>query len=281
MLDRSKPSHVALYLLADHLDAALAAGEDLLATRLPPLAELDQIEDATERELARFVSRLVRLEASLVGRVLQARRRLAELPRVETDVRQLARLFVAGTACLEDMIPDLGNPMGTRFDSGLDRLPFLRDRGLLAADAACLALYDPLEVGNSYRLYGKIEVGPVLDLVSRLLDVLDDHHDLYAEQDVVSQTGFNEGELSLDGSAGAVEAPLPTRTDRADLGEPDSNEAVTGARTTADDQAAADHSDDVEIGSTLTPGSLAAALEALEHADEASVGAATEEQRPA
>jgi hypothetical protein len=36
-----------------------------------------------------------------------------------------------------------------------------------------------------------------------------------------------------------------------------------------------------ESDSTLTPGSLAAALEALEHADEASVGAATEEQRPA
>lgn len=264
MLDAPTTALGAVYLLADHLDAALAAGEDLLATRLPALADLDQIEDAAERELARFVARLARLETALVGRVLQARRRLTELPRHDADVRPVAHLFVAGTALVEDVVAELGSAAEGRFDTGLDRLPFLRRRGLLATDAAALPLYDTLDVSDTFLIYGRIALGPLLDLVAKLLDVLDDRYDLYGERsrataDLVSKVAAPatddaaEADAEVERATGS--AGNGPRTDRADIGS-----GASPAKTAPDAE---------EVPQSLTPGSLAAALEQLEKSREA------------
>ena len=183
-------------MLADHLDAALAAGEDLLATRLAALADLDTVEDAFERELSRFVNRLERLEALLVGRILQARRWLEELPQQDADLQPAVRLFVASTESLLDLVEHFGGRAERGFDSGEDRLPFLRQRGLIARDAAGLPIYAAIEVGESYRIGSVLELGPFMDLIATFLDVLDRRYDLYQESDVSADARV-EGEPAI------------------------------------------------------------------------------------
>jgi hypothetical protein len=204
---RSQPTaglpagYEVVLLIADHLDAGLAAGEDLLATRLAALADLDTAEDAVERELSRFVDRLERLETMLVGRILQARRRLEELPRHDAELAPLVRLFVASTDSMLDLVEHFGGQTAQRFDTGSDRLPFLRQRGLIARDAAGLPIYETLEVTESYRVGGLIELGPLMDLIATLLDVLDGRFDLYGAVDgIAAIAGADDFE---DDAAGA------------------------------------------------------------------------------
>lgn len=220
MLEQTPVPHEAVYLLADHLDAALAAGEDLMATRLPVLADLDETEDAAERELSRFVVRLGRLEASMIGRLLQARKRLAELPRQDGDFRPIARLFSSTTALIEELVGQMGDPSQSRFEAGHDRLPFLRDRGLLARDAAGLPLYETLCVTESFRVGALIELGPLLDMVSALLDALDDRYDLYGDR-ARGLAGPTEAAQSAENAEAATsesEGQPAAPTDKADLG---------------------------------------------------------------
>lgn len=220
MLEQASAPHEAVYLLADHLDAALAAGEDLLATRLPVLADLDAAEDAAERELSRFVARLGRLEASMIGRLLQARKRLAELPRQDGDFKPVARLFSATTALLVDLVGQMGDPSQRRFETGHDRLPFLRDHGLLARDAAGLPLYETLCVTESFRVGAVIELGPLLDMVGALLDALDDRYDLYGDKargDTERKTDPVTGAADNEAAALESEGKPATPTDAADL----------------------------------------------------------------
>ena len=211
MFDTTAAPHEAVYLLADHLDAALAAGEDLLATRLPALADLDETEDAAERELARFISRLGRLESVLVGRLLQARRRLAELPRQDSGLKAMTTLFNASTGLLLELVERFREQAQVLFDVGNDRLPFLRDRGLLARDAAGLPLYDMLVVNESYRVGAVVELGPLMDMIAGLLDLLDRRYELYGD-DAPSHFEAEAGAMSAE--AGEATAETAPRSDR-------------------------------------------------------------------
>ena len=181
MLDTTLAPKEAVYLLADHLDAALAAGEDLLASRLDALADLEPIDDGGEHALAQFVSRLERLEASFMGRVLHARRRLDELPRHDIELKPVSALFFSSTGLLVDLIGHFKQSPQQQFDVGGDQIPFLRERGLLARDAAGLPQYTAVVVTEAYRIGGVIELGPLMDMVAGLLDLLDRRYDLYSD----------------------------------------------------------------------------------------------------
>src|SRR6185369_28741 len=96
--------HPSIYLLGDHLDAALAMGEDLLTERVV-LAEAERKLDMARLvrqagEVADFLDTVRTLELTLIARLLQARKRAEEIKRRETRLKPLISLFVGGTAAL-------------------------------------------------------------------------------------------------------------------------------------------------------------------------------------
>jgi hypothetical protein len=169
-------SDPSLHLLRDNLDAALALGEDLLASELA-LAASDRpgLRDwiRQTRDLDGFLGSLRTLEYAITARLLQARRRAEELRRSDSRLKPLIALFVAGTTPLVDAAAELGDADARAFDSADAALTFLRVRGLLAADAAGLELVSHLSVGEDYQVAGRVGLGALLDLVATFLDTLD------------------------------------------------------------------------------------------------------------
>jgi hypothetical protein len=183
------PAHepaAGIYLLSDHLDAALAMGEDLL-TEKAQLAEPTQHLTAARlarqnRDIAEFLSQVRTLELTMTARLLQARKRAEELRRGEHRLRPLIALFAAGTAALEDAATELGAATQHDFETGDVASAFLRSRGLIARDAAGLQGLTQLKVSEDYLVAGRIRLGTLLDLVATFLDSLDLMFDLYSER---------------------------------------------------------------------------------------------------
>ena len=175
-------SNPSLYLLKDHLDAALALGEDLLSAELV-LAAADRPGLRgwlrQTRELDDFLSRLRTLEYALTARLLQARRRAEDLKRSDSRLKPLIGLLIAGTVPLAEAAAELGDTDARDFDSTDAALTFLRSRGLLAPDVAGLELVSRLAVGEDYQVAGRLPLGLLLDLAATFLDTLDTLQDLH------------------------------------------------------------------------------------------------------
>lgn len=193
----------SLYLLKDHLEAALGLGEELLAAELALDAPDGQGLRAwikQTRSLHDFLTSLRTLEYALTARLLQARKRAEDLKRRDARLKPLIALFVAGTAPLADAAAELGDTDARDFDSEDAALPFLRSRGLLAPDAAGLDLISRLTVGDDYQVAGRIGLGALLDLAAAFLDKLDMLYQAY---------GVDGGEMrAVHGSLMAGGAPL-------------------------------------------------------------------------
>jgi hypothetical protein len=177
--------HPGIYLLGDHLDAALAMGEDLLTEKVAladPVRKLTAARlNRQDREIAEFLSTVRTLELALTSRLMQARRRCDELKRRETRLKPLIALFVAGTAPLADAAAELGDTAARDFRTGDTTHAFLRSRGLLGRDAAGFTGLSQLAVTEDYLVAGRIRLGTLLDLVAMFLDALDLLFDLYSE----------------------------------------------------------------------------------------------------
>jgi hypothetical protein len=177
--------HSSIYLLGDHLDAALAMGEDLLTEKvaLDTPAGKSPLRDwmRQNRDLNDFLTTVRTLEYAMTARLLQARKRADELKQSESRLRPLIALFVAGTAPLADAAAELGDTDARAFDSADATLTFLRGRGLLAVDAAGLEGLPRLAIGEDYLIAGRIRLGTLLDLVATFLDTLDLLFDLYTD----------------------------------------------------------------------------------------------------
>ena len=150
MTASATPRHPSIYLLGDHLDAALAMGEDLLTEKVA-LADAAQTLTMARlvrqnRELAEFLTTVRTLELSLTARLLQARKRAEEMRRRESRLKPLIALFVGGTAPLVDAAMELGDTTMRDFDTGDTAFAFLRSRGLIARDAAGLERLSELRV---------------------------------------------------------------------------------------------------------------------------------------
>ena len=153
-----QPRHPSLYLLGDHLDAALAMGEDLLTERVALANATQHLTMARlvrqNRELAEFLTTVRTLELSLTARLLQARKRAEDMKRRESRLKPLIALFVAGTAPLVDAAAVLGDTASRDFDTGDTASAFLRSRGLIARDAAGLERLSQLSVGEDSKWRG-------------------------------------------------------------------------------------------------------------------------------
>ena len=175
----------SIYLLGDHLDVALAMGEDLLTEKVvlaDPVRKLTMARVVRQnREVAEFLSTVRTLELSLTSRLMQARRRAGEIKRRETRLRPLIALFAAGTAPLADAAAELGDTTTRDFETGDTAHAFLRSRLLIARDAAGLEGLTQLAVTEDYLVAGRIRLGTLLDLVATFLDTLDTLFDLYAD----------------------------------------------------------------------------------------------------
>ncbi len=170
-----------IHLLADHLDAALAAGEDLMALRLAPMADLPPTQSA-DAALAEFVSQLRRGEAALLLRLLQARRRATEVESADPALRSVLRLIATSTEALVDLIEHYGRRDADSFEAGGDLQHELRRRGLIPAEAAAVGPFEAVNVGDGMLIGGVVALGSLLDVSAAALDLLDRQFDLYVHE---------------------------------------------------------------------------------------------------
>lgn len=172
-----------VYLLADHLDAVLARGEDLLAIDWSPdrIARCAESIADTHRCQRQAVDDIRTFEMALVSRALKAQDRARELAAKDHRFRPMARLFAAGTVALADAAREAGDQTEQDFQCGDGTVAYLRNRGLLSAEASTLDDCGAIRVSAKFLVMRRIELGPLLDLVAMFLDTLELHYELYAE----------------------------------------------------------------------------------------------------
>jgi hypothetical protein len=192
MLSNRPDPGPSVFLLADHLDAALAAGEDLLGLR-NALAPALTCKDARTTEggaaaVRLFVDRARLLELRLAMRTLEARKGATRVLRADTSLRLLADLFVGGTAPLADAVEELGDRTWSDFLTGQDAVAYLRSRGVVPRDAAGVLDLDQLCVSSRFLVARRIELGSLLDLTATFLDALDLTYSVYQSDTAVHET---------------------------------------------------------------------------------------------
>jgi len=194
MISHATSTPPEVLLLADHLDAVLAAGEDILKLEV----DIDAVRKsdgavAPWERFAGLVAQAKLFELTIVSRALQARNRAREFARQldrADPSRMLLDLFAGGTAELEDAVAQLADRTGADFDTGLDPLPYLRTRGVIPADAGTLSAMQKLAIGETFMVARHIELGALLDMTAALLDALDVRYNLFDDdQAAVNETG--------------------------------------------------------------------------------------------
>jgi hypothetical protein len=188
MLSEAPAAPALVYLLADNLDSALAAGEDLLKSSVTwhgcdarSAVELSETRPKEREALDAIRS----LELILLARVLKSRESAMELAKSESQIRMIAKLYTAGTALLADTVDELADTSGADFDSGDCMTAYLRSRGLIADDAPAPAEGQDITITEDFLLCGVVPLGVALNLVAQFLDTLETHYDLY---DAAGQT---------------------------------------------------------------------------------------------
>jgi hypothetical protein len=181
-----------VYLLADHLDAALALAEDLKAETIAipaftPGMAMRSITRSTD-DVARGVDRIRAFELAMTARLLQARRRAQDLSRTESRLKLPISLFVGGTAQLEDVVAELGDDARRGFETGHAAQSYLRSRNMIPADAAGLPNAARLAVRDDYAVAGAIPLGALMDMIATFLDTLELMFELFGDGDTLKNT---------------------------------------------------------------------------------------------
>jgi hypothetical protein len=177
------PAPAVVYLLADHLDTALAAGEDLLKTTLPWNTGDARAEDLPEmRRVEREAIESARaLEMVLVARILKSRESALELANADVRFKPLARLYASTTEIVADAAEELTDETVHAFDAGGEVTGYLRERGLIDDDAPAPLEAATLQITEHFRIAGRMPLGALLDLVAMFLDTLESHYELYED----------------------------------------------------------------------------------------------------
>ena len=172
----------SVYLLAEHLDAALAAGEDLTGVLFiwpgAPPREPEAIAELRAGQRA-AIERIRTFELALISRVLKGRDWATVVAETEERFAMMARLYLAGTAVLLDAVEECADISAADFDSGSGLLAYVRSRGLIAADAPALVDSAPLIAGENFLVARRIPLGPLMDLAAPFLDTLEAEYDLF------------------------------------------------------------------------------------------------------
>lgn len=255
MFGQTTTPPVGVALLADHLDGALAAGEDLLAVTLAPQADAAG-GDAADVRLGKFVTELRRHEAALLLRLLQARRRAAAIVTQDQALRSVLKLIGASTDALLDLVGHYGDKAVAAAAHGDDLQHYLRQRGLIADDAPAVGAFDAVRVSDAFRVGGMVPLGGLLDMTSAALDLLDRQFNLYSDLDDETEAADATAATAEDVKAalGALKAAAGLPIAPVEAEKP---EAGTVAEAKADDTV---------DGDSPTSGSLRAALDELNRA---------------
>ena len=181
MLSAGVPAPAVVYLLADHLDTALAAGEDLLKSSLcwnGGDARADTL--ASSRRAEREAFDAVRtLEMILFARLLKSRECARDLAKADSFFKSIASLYTGGTAIVADASEEMADEITYAFDAGNGVTAYLRTRGLLAADEAAPLEAAELKLNEEFLVAGRMRLGTLLDLIATFLDTLETHFELY------------------------------------------------------------------------------------------------------
>lgn len=190
---------LSVYMLADHLDAALAAGEDLVAAGAAwrSHAEVQAVpQDETASDAASGVAAERKIaedartfELMLIARTLKAREHARELGLIDRRFEPVSNLFVSGTAILLDAVEECGDATAEDFETGDGLVAYVRSRGLIAPDAASIASPSQLTIDDSFMIAKRLALGPLLDMVAAFLDALELHYDLFALEDEEPEGG--------------------------------------------------------------------------------------------
>jgi len=174
----------AAYMLADHLDAALASGEDILAAgRQSALQASEPVPDVALRSVVELVRAL---ELALITRVLKAREWSRTLQKSDRRFNAIAGLFLAGTNPLTDALAQFADATDADFETGDGITAYFRSRGCIDGEAAFLPGGGEALIGERFRLASRIELGPLLDLIAAYLDAMEDHFVLFHTPSVPS-----------------------------------------------------------------------------------------------
>ncbi|MBX9926036.1 MAG: hypothetical protein K2Y05_06740 [Hyphomicrobiaceae bacterium] len=183
------PVPPSAYLLADHLDATLAAGEDLLAAGRRCRALIDSMPSPRAPQAGHAVAlrtsvELVRsLELALITRATKAREWSQMLVKLDPRFRQIGSLFIAGTAPLIDAIAEFADATEQDFETGDVMTAYFRGRGILLPGMSALHEIDGPFVTEGFLVSRRIELGPLLDLAAAYLDALEIHFTLFDAAD--------------------------------------------------------------------------------------------------
>jgi hypothetical protein len=181
-LKRLRVAPASVYLLAEHLDVALAAGEDLMGvlhvrSGPPPRDDAELIDFRAGRRAA--IEQIRTFELALIARLLMGREWAVTVATEDERFQPVARLYVAGTATLVDAVAECADLSSEDFDTGDDLTAYMRSRGLIAADAAGLSDAAPIAANEAFLVAKRAPLGVVLDLVASFLDALEAEFDLF------------------------------------------------------------------------------------------------------
>jgi hypothetical protein len=171
-----------VYLLAEHLDAALAAGEDLTSVLYiwpgAPPREAAKIAELRAGQRG-AIERIRTFELALIARVLKGREWATEVATAEERFALMARLYLSGTAILLDAVEECADISAADFDAGDGLTAYVRSRGMIAEDAPALVDTVPLVAGEGFLVARRIPLGALLDLIATFLDTLEAEYDLF------------------------------------------------------------------------------------------------------
>lgn len=157
MLQRQWNAPASVHALADHLDAALAACEDLLKL------------SGRHVDLEWYLASVRRFELAAILQVLRVRLYAEELRDSDPRMAPIAELFLAGTiAFTEASGAQVSNPFGSGFD---------------AADRDAMIITDQFPIGR------RIPIGALAEMVAAFLDALEAGYLLYERERSQSADG--------------------------------------------------------------------------------------------
>jgi len=175
------------YMLADHLDAALAAGEDILAAgrKLASASTAAYVQD----DLRTAVETVRALELALITRVLKAREWSQRFSKVDTRFKLQAMSFMGGSAALVDALAQFADATNADFDTGDGVTAYFRSRGVIDAETAALSDQAHTLICETFLVSGRIELGALLDMIAAYLDALEVHFLLFGGVDAGIEGG--------------------------------------------------------------------------------------------